>query len=364
MARKTRGSSAKVLSLVLGVAFGIVAIVLTIAAFSSGSFELRSRAAQEEIVFKQWQFDHDAEGWVAINSLVSRVTDGYFEAVAQGKNLVVKSQDDINIPLRLFGVKKLKFQIAVLPPDRGIVWAQQQGNLRPSPPPITQAPYQFPLEIRYRLKGKKKFEKPISLTATADSTFHEYEMTFPQRGAFTLAALQFDFSGLSERFGTVVRLDNIRLVGRKPIVPTPRPTGWWFPTPTGKTVQVTKEGVVVKSNLEGGGGYMLRVSEKEQYRLLPWKEEPQPMGVRPREIDLEAYVGCRVQVYGLLTASSAEEPKEEAPNMNWSGVPQPMITGTIRVMSVRAIGPCPLNVGPTSRTRTFQPTPLPSFGPD
>ena len=56
-------SSTRILTFVLTVTFGLVAVVIAYATFKGGSFELRSKAAQEEVVLKQWTFDANAEGW-------------------------------------------------------------------------------------------------------------------------------------------------------------------------------------------------------------------------------------------------------------------------------------------------------------
>ena len=49
-------SSTRVLTFVLTVAFGLLSAVIAYASFKGGSFELRSKAATEEIILKQWAF--------------------------------------------------------------------------------------------------------------------------------------------------------------------------------------------------------------------------------------------------------------------------------------------------------------------
>src|SRR3989338_7409842 len=76
MARRTHSPAAKVFTLVLTIAFGLIALAVSYAAFKGG-LELRSKAAQDQAIYGQWEFNGvSTEGWKGIASNTTTTKNG------------------------------------------------------------------------------------------------------------------------------------------------------------------------------------------------------------------------------------------------------------------------------------------------
>src|SRR5258706_3096173 len=82
MAYKPSSSSFhKILILVFGAAFGLVALALGYQAMNR-SADIRSKAAEEQSIYKQWEFNGtDAEGWMGENPYIALTQNGYLRLV-------------------------------------------------------------------------------------------------------------------------------------------------------------------------------------------------------------------------------------------------------------------------------------------
>lgn len=230
MARRTHSPAAKVFTLVLTIAFGLIALAVSYAAFKGG-LELRSKAAPETTV-KAWEFQKDLEGWTATpyagrmyvdsGHMVFGVTSNTNPSVINHANLSDEFPQPHQMGLAMnFAVFPLAAEflpsptpttsptptpVAIEAPVLGvqaapIVCAQVITYARsttgeckafatpcdvpsgwtpdtsctisttpsgsPLPPPFV--PFSFSLQLSYRLRGKSTLEKPLSQSFTVTS---------------------------------------------------------------------------------------------------------------------------------------------------------------------------------------------------
>lgn len=135
MARRNNRSSSKVFGLVLTVGFGLIALIISYAALKGG-LELRSKAAQEQAVYGQWEFNGTSvEGWKGIPPNTTAARNGALvvlspDVAAQAKATVRgfhNTSVQTNLPK---GAKKVTLSLAVDAAQRGTP---------PPPPPIVCA---------------------------------------------------------------------------------------------------------------------------------------------------------------------------------------------------------------------------------
>jgi len=87
-------NSSRVITFVLMIAFALLAGVIGYATFKGGAFELRSRAAKEEVILKQWTFDSTKEGWVARDLASDTVRAGNYTLVI-GKDIAAPCRGQV-----------------------------------------------------------------------------------------------------------------------------------------------------------------------------------------------------------------------------------------------------------------------------
>ncbi len=106
----------KILFIVLALAFGLVMVAMMYQAVLTNT-ETRSKAAVEETIFKQWEFNgSDSEGWT-LEQFKWRVQNGLLSAVSEpgrGNEMTyVWGREGLSLPV---GNKYVKLRIAVIPP--------------------------------------------------------------------------------------------------------------------------------------------------------------------------------------------------------------------------------------------------------
>ncbi|MFZ5845359.1 MAG: hypothetical protein ACOY0S_02715 [Patescibacteria group bacterium] len=348
MAKIKSKSSIGPVAWVLGIAFGILAIALTVAALS-GTTELRSKAApQEEVIVKNWEFNKGAEGWVADNALEVKVQDGYFQAVTDSKGrLLVVRNPQVNVTLPA-GAKKLKFALAVGSFGRPEFIGIPEITGRPKPT-VTPYPVSPTFDLRVRVKSNGVFSADSTVKVPADGQFHEYEVGLPWVVGRRIEAIRFEFTGLQAKPSVKVSFDWIKLVYWRYVRPTPSPWVTVTPMPT-STQEVTKQGVVRRDNLEGTvSPYVLVTDNKETYRLVVDKSfyERDPRGMRPLlELNLDAYVGHRVEVTGRLG-----ERGEVIKPRPWylSGIPTKEFYTVLYIRSIKYLDALPTTPSPRGK---------------
>jgi len=324
--RKKTDSFRKILIIVLGIVFGVSFLAISYKAATT-SREDRSKAAEEETIVKQWEFNgNTTEGWTKVKNkdLIYSVSNGFLHIIT-GSTLP-KTIYATDTYFSITGIKKVKINIRLSPiavgcPTFPSDTANSIGVC------ATTTPNQFPmrLEVHYFKKvinnGNTKYEEykesktnPMFIDVPADGRQQEYTLTSPD----TLSTVRIDKVEL--RFGQVqpfsADIDYIRIVNTK-IASTPPPcyykqvqciqapcptikvcpTSTISPTPpegcqyltrcavgagnrcttelvcpnTSVTVAprqtVTRTGTVTQDNLEGKSRYLLTVSRSEIYQL-------------------------------------------------------------------------------------------------
>lgn len=155
-------SSLHVFTFVLTVAVGLVAVVIAYATFKGGSFELRSKAAAEEVVLEKWTFNTEEDNyWEAINFFSSKKEDGLYKL--QIFNSVNEpSLKNQFIQTRLSHItNKLRIQMTV-------DWSQQD-------------PYKadvFKIAFYEKYVGNTTFSYAKEFIVIADGKEHEYTTSF------------------------------------------------------------------------------------------------------------------------------------------------------------------------------------------
>lgn len=213
-------------------------IVVGYATWKDGSFELRSKAASEDVILKQWTFEKSTEGWKAKDVEKSATNSDNFTLVI-GSNAEVISQKEVCTVSKRLGNKKCqqtnvttqlnprmehnevatvlrypvnKFRIRLL--------------IRPDSSYAQQRIGSVPVEISYRINGKKEFELPMMVMALADGAMHEFSFDFPKAMSLRqVAEFMVSFVSLRSLANTRVDVADIRIIGVKEFsVPVPIPT--------------------------------------------------------------------------------------------------------------------------------------------
>lgn len=101
--------------LVFGIAFGLIVLVMTYVALK-GSTEGRSKAAEEQVVYKQWEFNGpSSEGWDTVGQNTSSVHDGFLSFLLKKLTLSAGIRNtEINTVLP-YGLKTIAISLSVGP---------------------------------------------------------------------------------------------------------------------------------------------------------------------------------------------------------------------------------------------------------
>ncbi len=278
-------STSKVITLVLAVAFGIIALAMTYSA-ATRSTEQRSRASPApELIIKQWEFNGSTtEGWTPANFSSVRVVDGFLDAV-YGKPLTKENPNCNNYQCqnRLYSKSSGIWMITDCnnPNDRDgddqlcnargrVGSCGSQNFCCPGPKkkwttdmsacggssatgpnlvnnsvgaalPLGNKYLKFRLGVKDESKPivlrrepgssftlsimytveGKPVLKPLQVQGSADGQLHDYSVLFPEIAAITVTTLKLTFINLTP--GRQVQFDWIRLTGVQ-LKPTPTPT--------------------------------------------------------------------------------------------------------------------------------------------
>ena len=395
MARKY-DSSTRVLTFVLTVAFGLLSAVIAYASFKGGSFELRSKAATEEVILKQWTFDKVAEGWDAIDFLSSKVSEDVYKlmlhptkeitsvrrecnVVGGGKKKkereVCKDISDtktlfpriLNTKIGvnfLYPINKFRMRLAVLNPifkEKPKRLPSEVTMYLPVPPAPPVIP--FIIKVSPKYKGNKiPIVNPIEISAVADGREHEYSFEFPNdsgpkgtSGIRGVEEIQIDFSGLNLGKDTIVSINDISIFGRKEVPPTP--------TKKPPVATQTLTGYVRTYPGEGSLLYKLAVSPAvigetvKEYLLT--QNTVNPCGTSktsklmcryfaPPAIDFARYVDKLVTVTGSILKEDAtiEFGQEIFPEKEVSTQAKlsTFVVSTIKLITIPSISPSPVPI--------------------
>lgn len=226
---KAKNSSVNVITFVLMVAFGLLALVAGYATLVGGSFDLRSKAATEEILLKQWTFDAGASDWKAADWGRQSVGRGVYSLVVDTKT-ETRSQTKVCTGKEKLGnytcrkrtvVTQLEPRLERGSVDTVLLYPVNRFKIKLSVmvggrDPRTQKTKAIPVSfmVQYKLEGKTSFETPVPLTLIADGAMQDIAFEFPKdflRRKITDIKLSFvDMKALAN---TVIAIDEIRLVG-------------------------------------------------------------------------------------------------------------------------------------------------------
>lgn len=252
MARQNPHQSfGKILTLVFGIAFGVIGLIMVYKAVQD-STENRSKAAEEQITYKQWEFNgKDTEGWkVPVGSTVRSgylrlppiYQMGLLNSDGSTKQNVLRIDNTAVNTVFPVGNKQIKFMIAVVGPTRydevidanppvstNVVADESKlgsGYGAPAPSVITGITYeeqqknnvkypQYTMMVSYTTReNTQKYIEIPSVTGMADGRFREIAITIPNSiNEMRMGALNVQFTNVPP--GSEVRIDWIRLVGPK-----------------------------------------------------------------------------------------------------------------------------------------------------
>jgi len=385
---KKKQDVSKVISFVLMIAFGLLAVIIGYATFKGGSFEFRSKAASEEITLKEWLFEKNTDGWVAKDFGKSFVKNGMYTLVI-GPTPSMKTNKGVERLLNPriengsvntllnYPINRLKISLSIVP--------QQLASTCVLPPPcaflrrpcayIQEGVAYCPLsggggsdvfepvvQISFRLEGKKKFENTVSVPIIADGAVHDISIEIPKAMMLhRVDELVISFSNVRKSAHTRIDIADMRIVGLKEIFPV---TTKAHPDPVQSfTGMVTK----VPNDRTDMSPYILQVQSSisepvVEYRLVQAKEDGECKYMalcalivkRPEEIDFKQYVGKYVTVTGTVVKSSPQKDYDVLlPTLYVSSIRlaqiEPTTSGTPEcyqpVKCVRA--PCEIRVCPT-----------------
>jgi len=258
-----KSSFNKILILVFGIAFGLVALVMIFQGVKTSS-DIRSRAAQTNQIYKQWEFNSaDTEGWSGVSPYIGIVSGGKL-MISGMKAHALPSFRNTSIEVSLpNGLKSVSFSMAVgntrIPlmkdinsekvkgisdkrddeefdrsvktkivcpqdtrtcPDGSIVGRSGNGC---SFIACSSSKVQRKVvgHLYYKLAGSEKFERPLQFMGLADGSFRTYTVNLPNSSPITIDAIRIVLTSGVKNSETI-SIDWIRLLG--PIISTPTPT--------------------------------------------------------------------------------------------------------------------------------------------
>lgn len=225
----------KILLGTFGIAFALILGVLLYA--TSTNTDLRSKAALEEKVYKDWQFeDRELEGWDINPKSGSSVGvgDGVVEFTVDSASVVL-THKKVNVKMdkgqkmiRLAAKTNVGSWIPEAPGMKGTA-----GGMMPYRPDDTAA-LRLDGKVEYKVSGKQGWQKGVLLGGVFNGEKGIFTANFPQINAITIEELKVT---LTSARPLSVTLDNIVLVSPatqvKPI-PTPG-LGPITPLPTTKS---------------------------------------------------------------------------------------------------------------------------------
>lgn len=261
----------KIIISTLGILFGIVALVVVYEAVSE-STEQRSKAAETQTIYKQWEFNGTiAEGWTVVAPNTAVVKNGAFVvSMTRGTRLPAFRNTSVSSSLPT-GLKTVWLSMAVGAPQ--VPTGGQIGKIIPTIEEVNtgtddavfqqsvnqkiicvmdaklcedgssvsrtgpkcefelcptggsktqqRSPRKFTGLLYYSLADKNQFEKPVKFEGIVDGKFQRYSLVLPDIGPIDVAKLRVVFtSGIKVR--ETVSVDSIRLLGSVTrITPTP-----------------------------------------------------------------------------------------------------------------------------------------------
>ena len=259
--RNTNWSFQKILMIVFSVAFGVIALAISYQAMQR-STEGRSKAAEEQIIYKQWEFNgKDTEGWKVpvgttlisgylhlpityqlgvMNTDTARANEQqtmFTQPFKQSSLTIDNTAVNTVLPV---GNKQIKFMVAVgfqrtvyainaNPPVSTMVAEESRlgyGAGGPAPTTISGITYeeqqrnnvkspQYTMTVSYATSDNPlKYIQIPSVTGMGDGQSREIAITIPNSiNEMRMGALNVQFTNVPP--GEEVRIDWIRLVGPK-----------------------------------------------------------------------------------------------------------------------------------------------------
>lgn len=200
----------KIFVAVLGTLFGIIGLVAVYYAATS-STESRSKAAESQTIFKQWEFNGaSADGWTK-----AKTSGGFLRFPATSLNTPSTENNTVNASLPS-GAKTITFSLGVIQPG-------STGTPR-CPPNVacdieTQTSVKpFSAKLIYTPMEKSIHTRPLIFTGVLNGQMKTYSLVLPNSEAFTISDLQLIFTE-GTKPGDKVSLDWIR-IGGQGVTPT------------------------------------------------------------------------------------------------------------------------------------------------
>lgn len=361
---KYKQQSSNVISFVLMIAFAFFVAVTGYVMVKGGSFELRSKAAQQEVILKQWTFQNQKgnEGWDAADFLSAIVEGGNYSLVVGSKTEEIRygeeectgsekrgnykcktpsstyvfspriHHDAVNVSLK-YAYHRFKIRLKLNSMPSGIKpspiceleppcaylktpckYAQQGVTYCPRvgpsagtsagsggvPPSGTQRVFKVPVQIFYRLQGKNTDEAPVTIMALADGAMHDYSFNFPKELSLK-KIVSMKISFAALRTQAKARVD----IADMSIVGLKevRPTVTKVPAPA-----KTYRGVVTKHNVDTTYPYRLSVTSGERCGGARCPSTVYLLSnAAGIDFDFKKYVNKQVVVVGVVKSEDYDE---------------------------------------------------------
>lgn len=331
-----QSSSSKILTVVVTIAFALVAGVIAYATWQGGAFQLRSKAAAEEAVLKQWTFDSGKEGWSASDWGANEIVKGVY-SLTVGKKSEESNREEVctgqkknnNYKCKTKTVTRLFDPRIENGSDVTLSYAYNRFKMTASVSPISEfarkqvgviadggayksrmAPTKVTARVLYKINNRTNYESPLEVVLVADGAMHEVYVDFPKPMALRkITNLRVSFGELRTNADWRVLVDSIVIAGRKEETPP--------------SEEQTYTGFVRKSQGDSGGDtyYLIgmptvrnadsndeaRAIMKGARYLLKTAAAQCPNGAMckmlARQIDFSRYVDKYVTVTGTVLVS-------------------------------------------------------------
>lgn len=222
MVRYSSGQVWRTFTILAALFFGLVALGVSYRALTRGT-ELRSKAAESLVVFKQWEFNGvTKEGWSGKNIEAVKVNGGYLTGVLGKQSERALVNTAAKAKLDATGNKYIRISLTVVAPGKS-----GDSKKKGKPTPIPEPPPVF--TIQYMSDGDKTWSPPVTLKqeppqpSDPRSGSSIYSAPLLTTDPMTISQLRLNVPS-SIKSGSTLKVDWIRLSGdnlRPPCQPRP-----------------------------------------------------------------------------------------------------------------------------------------------
>lgn len=254
MKRKKNDSTMRVISLVLMVAMGVIALVIGYATWKGSQFDIRSKASNTERVVREWTFDAGFEGWKSMDFFSTKI-EKQSVVLTLPKSLTYTTKDKVckNGTCNVKTVRHEYHPAFILPQvtKQSVIQFRSPSNtvvlnlaVYSELTGMTERAGTLPLDVVYSIVGDRALHT-VTVQVTADGRMGEYRVMLPENLSLkTFDVFKLSFDTMRKSFGARIVIDNIRFIETVPesgcvyrttkCLVAPCPQVLDCPVPTGK----------------------------------------------------------------------------------------------------------------------------------